>query len=44
MADIFPVAAGHPSYSGNFIPAIWSGKLLPKFYLATVFGDISNTD
>ena len=40
----YPVAAGHPTYSGNFIPEIWSGKLLPKFYKASVFGDIANTD
>lgn len=30
--------------SGKFIPAIWSGKLVEKFYDATVFGDIANTD
>lgn len=28
----------------NYIPEIWSGKLLEKFYAATVFGEISNTD
>lgn len=39
-----PVAAGHPAYSGTFIPEIWSGKLLVKFYDATVLGDITNTD
>jgi hypothetical protein len=38
------VAAGHPAYSGTFIPEIWSGKLLVKFYDATVLGDITNTD
>ena len=37
-------AAGHPQYSGNFIPEIWSGKLVEKFYDATVFGEIANTD
>lgn len=40
----YPIAAGQPNYSGVFIPEIWSGKLLPKFYLNTVFGDIANTD
>jgi len=38
------VAAGHPQYSGTFIPEIWSGKLLVKFYEATVIAAISNTD
>jgi len=28
----------------NYIPEIWSGKLLEKFYLSTVFTEISNTD
>jgi hypothetical protein len=37
-------AAGHPSYTGTFIPEIWSGKLLVKFYEATVIAAISNTD
>lgn len=40
----YPTSAGSPTYSGNFIPEIWSGKLLPKFYLETVFGSIANTD
>lgn len=40
-----PVAAGHPQLSGTTIPnAIWSGKLLVKFYEATVLADISNTE
>jgi hypothetical protein len=39
-----PVAAGHPQYSGNFIPEIWSGKLLVKFYSACVAASITNTD
>lgn len=33
-----------PAYTGNFIPEIWSGKLLEKFYAATVLGAIANTD
>lgn len=40
----FPVAAGSPNYSGNFIPEIWSGKLVVNFYDATVLSAISNTD
>jgi hypothetical protein len=31
-------------YSGTFIPALWSGKLAQKFYAATVFGEVANTD
>lgn len=33
-----------PAYSGNFIPQLWSGKLNVKFYAATVFGEIANTN
>lgn len=40
----FSVAAGRPNYSGNFIPEIWSGKLIQNFYDATVLSAISNTD
>jgi hypothetical protein len=40
----FPVAQGVPSLSGTYIPEIWSGKLLEKFYKATVFAQIANTD
>lgn len=34
----------NPSYSGTFIPTLWSGKLAKKFYSTTIFGDIANTD
>ena len=47
MAATFPVNAPFnttPSYSGNFIPAVWSAKLNAKFYAASVYGDIANTD
>ena len=37
-------SAGTPQYSGTFVPEIWSGKLLVKFYAATVLAAISNTD
>jgi hypothetical protein len=33
-----------PAYAGIFIPEIWSGKLLEKFYAATVLAAIANTD
>ena len=43
----YPVSAPFnttPAYSGSFIPAVWSAKLNVKFYAASVFGDISNTN
>lgn len=41
----FPLNTGVTNgMSGNYIPEIWSGKLLEKFYEATVFAYISNTD
>jgi len=33
-----------PSYSGTFIPVIWSSKLNVKFYAASIFPAIANTD
>lgn len=33
-----------PVYTGNFIPVIWSSKLIEKFYSATVLAAICNTD
>lgn len=44
MAAVYPVAAGNPVRSGIMTPAVWSPKLLYKFYKATVFGAIANTD
>jgi len=43
---IFPTGSSTPSpaYSGVFIPEIWSGKLIEKFYAATVLASIANTD
>jgi hypothetical protein len=43
---IYPSTAAtpNPSYSGTFIPEIWSGKLIEKFYASTVLAAISNTD
>src|SRR3954464_10134182 len=43
---IYPTGAATPTpaYSGTFIPEIWSGKLIEKFYQSTVLAAISNTD
>ena len=41
---VTPVAAGVATHSSNLTPEIWSGKTLVKFYTATVFAEISNTD
>lgn len=41
---MYPVTTGHPQYAGNFIPELWSGKLIENFYDATVLAAISNTD
>jgi len=40
----YPNASGSVSYSGTFIPEIWSKKLIAKFYDASVLSAISNTD
>jgi hypothetical protein len=40
----YPTSPGSAAYSGNFIPEIWSGKLIENFYDATVLAAISNTD
>lgn len=37
-------SAPSTAYSGTFIPEIWSGKLIEKFYATTVLAAISNTD
>ena len=37
-------ATPSPAYSGVFIPEVWSGKLVEKFYEATVLAAIANTD
>ena len=37
-------ATPSPAYAGVFIPEVWSGKLVEKFYKATVLGAIANTD
>ena len=40
----YPIAPGSVSYSGTFIPEIWSKKLIEKFYDSTVLTAISNTN
>lgn len=44
-APVTPVGAPFnttPSYSGTFIPSIWSAKLNAKFYAASTFASICN--
>jgi hypothetical protein len=41
---MYPTAPGQPTYSGYFIPEIWSTKLVEKYYDGTVLTQISNTD
>jgi hypothetical protein len=42
---IYPVgSSGNNLQSTGFIPEIWSGKLIEKFYASTVLAAISNTD
>jgi hypothetical protein len=44
IGSAYSGAAANPAYSGIFIPTIWSGKLIEKFYNATVLAAIANTD
>ena len=49
MAAVFPVVGSGafdttPSYSGSFIPQLWSNKLNAKFYANTMMTEIANTD
>ena len=46
VPPIYPTGSTQPAppYSGTFIPEIWSGKLIEKFYASTVLAAISNTD
>ena len=37
-------ASGYTSHSGNFIPEVWSGKMVDAFYAASVFSEITSTD
>lgn len=42
----YPSGSSNPSpaYTGIFIPTLWSGKMIEKFYDATVLAAIANTD
>lgn len=46
ISNYYTVVRRSPTtaYAGNFIPEVWSGKLIEKFYEATVLGAIANTD
>lgn len=43
-----PRLGGYPDYSSTsttrFIPEVYSGKLVQKFYASTVFGSIASTE
>ncbi len=44
---VFPTASSFttsPTYSGGFIPQLWSNKLNAKFYANTMLSEVSNTD
>ena len=48
MAHIFPVVSSgafdtNPTYSGSFIPQLWSNKLNAKFFANTMMTEIANT-
>lgn len=40
----YPIAGGMPAQSGTFIPTLWAGKWLEKFYASSVLTAIANTD
>ncbi len=45
----FPYAVGHPDYSpagttNRFIPEVWAGKMIVKYYANTFLSQITNTD
>lgn len=44
----FPIAAGHPDYSSTgsiqFIPQLWAGKVIVKWYDSTLLPRITNSD
>ncbi len=44
---MYPTVPGHPDYTvtgSKFIPEIWSGKILKKYYDYTVLASITNTN
>jgi len=47
MAAVYPVAAPfntNPSYSGSFIPALWTKRLNAKYYVDNQLAEIVNTN
>src|SRR5208282_551806 len=43
--SLYPAGSLNPDYvAAGFVPEIWSGKLIEKFYAATVLAAITNTD
>jgi len=45
LPPLYPAGSVNPDYvAAGFVPEIWSGKLIEKFYAATVLSAISNTD
>src|SRR5688572_26631976 len=45
VPPIYPTGSTGNAFQANgFIPEIWSGKLIEKFYASTVLSAISNTD
>ena len=44
VTPVAGAAATTPSYSGTFIPTLWSARLNAKFYAASTFADICNRD
>ncbi len=44
MIPVASTTPATPTYAGTFIPELWSGKLIEKFYDATVLAQIANTD
>ena len=40
----YPQHSASTAGSSNFIPTVFSGKMLERFYPTTVFGEIANTD
>jgi hypothetical protein len=48
-AATYPLKSGgafvtSPAYSGTFIPALWSGRLLEKLFASSTFAAVSNTN
>lgn len=42
--NMYGAGNGVDAYVGKFIPEVWSGKLLVKFYLSTCLTEITNND